>query len=388
MTKPATPPDPRYIRIAWDIDTLTDLEKFNEEEAILHPTGEIHAGPLSEDAVNEDREIVAARATREEEEQWLLAHQQLRVAANRAHEKLDAARAEWEQAQGRHSGALQDAYNDYRPVQEAIYARLTESEKILGQHEQQERERRRRETEAAQAAEDAALGPRLWVVVQRDAYGPKSPDMLVPIVHLVQCPTFQGVYYRKELRAPAVLDIIQRGGPELRRGAKTGKTLHTKLCGRCKPADSLRAHLGDLLPNFERWLEEVDALQPPRPTEAQLKKVIDPWLQYRRGGDGYNLANSDQYRALRLIEPHEELVGWVRWPSEGTLRYLATDAPERLAHLIESLPAQGYVARYFTDLGAVADEPCKSAVAVRRMTPGERRRFAADKAAARRAPAQ
>lgn len=377
--------DPTYYRVEADVDALFELDNFNADDTVLTvTTQEIPGGPTSPEALDSQGEMRAVRATEQEVKNWADTYARLRATAAEATAELDAAEQVWAAARATATTKLKAAYADYELTQESIEDRLGEADDL---REAAENARVR----AADAADDDYLGPRDWVVRQvTDPHGlRKTPDMFVPVVHLADCPTLQGKQ-AAPVRIATAWAKIREGAPEARGGRKRpGTRLHTRLCGRCKPEDSLRAAIGAW--EFDLWLAEAEAVQPPAPSVLVLQRELSariPWADAASRRDGYNYVGTDLYRRHSKIEQHELLLGWVKHPPEGR-RCVAEDEPEKLAALYDLLPPLGYAVRPVTEPNVDLrghnrggqEYTSRAAVAIRRMTAAERRRHAAAKAA-------
>lgn len=368
----------QYVKIDSDV-YLLDAMGNGEDDIVLLPTDKVITDPLSGEAIGKYDEVDAARATPAERAQWAQDAAVFLLAAAAANTRLDEAKAAWEDAQKTAALALRKAWENYQPTQELIQRRIDQTRDLRDEQGSNEARALADAADAAQAAEDAELGARTWAVYQRqDTYGPKKPDMLVPVLHLAGCPVLKGSENNdlsrsaRRLRAGEAREVLFAGGRHWRR--ESDERFPTKLCGRCKPADSLRAALGE---DFDTWMHQTKAIQPPLParTEAradQLRKVIPAFRPPYRRTSGYVLMSDRQYRQKQQIETYEALVGWYEQETDAIMA-----RPERLQALIDGLPEQGWaVRRVQTEHG---EEPY--AVAVRKMTAAEIEQRDADKAA-------
>lgn len=362
-----------YYRIHTTTEVSDVLSDFNEDD-LVHAVTDLAVDPL--DTGDDYYEEYAARATDAEHAAWTQAYDTFSGAVRRAGDDLAAARAAWEAAQGRHTAALLDAWNDYAPTDTAICQRSDEVVLWRERARKEELAAAARAAQEAQDKEDAELGARTWVLFTPNSRDVKAaPDMMVPVIHVAGCPVTQGhenlPYARthKYARRAEVEQVLLEGAFRYSRGRRTEDKLPTKLCGRCKPGETLRAALGTV---YEDWLERVESIQEPMPTHKGMAAALglkDEWRGYRT--PGYTTVSSRYYRDEKLIEPHEELIGWYSPESE-----LVTVNPEALARLEEVLPGRGFAVRRINEPAAfhVGDRPCATAVAVRRMTRAERRR--------------
>lgn len=368
----STDEQPTYYRIHHDTAVETD-----EGTSLRALTGrQVDPYDVPEQWEQQD----AARASDEEAAQWGAAYATFASSVTRAQEKLEAARAAWEQAQGIHAAALNDARDDYAPTHQAITRRVEEVEGMRADRNRAEQEAQARAAQEARDREDAALGPRTWVVYQptRHTVNLKTaPDMMVPVIHLATC-TLVG--YKVEAtsavyvewtyaRRAEVETVLLNGAPRYARGRATDEGLPTKLCGRCKPADSLHAALGTV---FETWREQVESVQAFLPNTAHgmaaALKLQDEW---RHGSTpGYTIVSSLYQRAESLITPPERLIGWY-----SPDRQAVVPNPEALERLEKILPERGFAVRRVSVPAALLQgrlpHLSDTAVAVRRMTPQE-----------------
>ncbi|MEU9405541.1 hypothetical protein AB0E08_07540 [Streptomyces sp. NPDC048281] len=387
MTSPSGD-KPVYYRLNTDRCISDILDGFNEEETVHFVTDKV-VDPY--DTGSEDSWYAehAARATPEEHTAWTGAYQTFTGAVSRADDDLKAAQAAWEAAQARHSAALQDAWNDYAPTDAVIYERQDEVVTMRRQREDDERAAQTRAAQQAQDQEDAELGARTWVTfTPLYNHGMKvKPDMMVPVIHLAGCKITKGserLPYTNEYRyarKAEVQETLLEGAFRRERGRTTSEKLPTKLCGRCKPHESLRKALGYV---YDEWLEGVESIQDPMPTPDGTPNALglkDEWRS--RSKDGFTTVSSTYYRDEGLIEPYETLVGW--YDAE---RRIVWDAPEKLAELEQLLPERGFAVRRVKEPKAfnVGDKLSQTGVAVRRMTKAEIRRR--KEAAANPAPIQ
>lgn len=373
-----TDPEPTFYRATLDLEALGDLDNYNEHDAVFVIT-EDSIDPLSPEAVEAGWEIRAARASKAELAEWRQAYAELRHTTDRIRADLEAARAAWEAACGQAHAKLQDAWEEYRPVHEAIDRRRDEVEELRERDVQERARKAQAEAAAAQAAEDAELGARTWVVYEPeiDSWARKKhPEMYVPVVHVAGCSVTKG---REDdprdkewnyVRAAGVEATITAGGPLAAQGSLTGERVPVKLCGRCKPEQTLRdAGLGHV---FERWRDEVESIQPPMHPERHLKGKlgIQEWRTFSPRKSGYTLVQHETYRKEGSISEHEILLGW--WDADR--EHLIADE-DRLRWLERELPKNGFAVRRFNEPEKWGGRQNTQAVAVRRMTAGEIRRF-------------
>jgi hypothetical protein len=376
-----------YYRTIFDTDTLYELDDFNAYDAVLAATEQtVPGGPTGDDALNKNGEMTLAQATEDEARQWWAAYARLRSAAAIATQELEAAERIWKAARDAANAKLLAAYDAYKPTHEAIERRMSDADDVRNAADAVTATKRAAAAQAEQAAEDNQLGPRRWVVKQvTDPYGvKKAPDMYVPTVHLADCPTLHAKP-GTPLRAMATFQKIREGAPEARSGRKQpGTHLHTRLCGRCKPEASLREAIGE---EFDQWLTEAESVQPPAPSLKVLQRELSakiPWVDTPARRDGYCYVGADLYRKHSKVAEHELLLGWITHTEDGRRRVTNTE-PDKLAALYDLLPPLGFAVRPLTepnldwrgnDQGG-EERISPSAVAIRRMTAGERRARAA-----------
>lgn len=368
----ATPP--KYYRIHSDTDVSEVLDDIND--GIVHALTDREVDPYDtgDDSWYEEH---AARATDEERIAWGKAYETFTSEVKRADDNLSAARAAWETAQGVHSAALQDAWNDYTPTDAAITERRDEVVEMRLAAEAAERRAQAEEAQAAQDREDAELGPRTWVTYTPNSRSVKvAPDMMVPVIHVAGCKVTGGHEHLpysneyKEARRPEVEEVLLAGAPRYERGRATSDMLPTKLCGRCKPHQSLHDALGTV---YEDWREGVESIQDPMPTHKGMATALglarDEWRTHRT--PGYTIQSATYYREERLIEPHEEMIGW--YDSE---KNTVVPNAEKLAELERVLPERGFAVRRVKEPARYGgrERMCDTAVVVRRLTKAERRR--------------
>jgi hypothetical protein len=386
-----TTEEPQYIKINTDINSLYDVDIPEGDDVLFVPTDKIVADPV--ERADDDRAYFAAydennvaRATVAERLDWSKAYHRFYTEVETAQAEWELAEAAYEKAEQRRAEHLTAAWESYRPTQEVIGQRIGEVHELREAAYQAEQQRIHDKAIADQVAEDAELGPRTWAVYQKtDTYDTKKPDMMVPVLHLAGCSVLKGqedtkLSYRSDyrrLRIAEAHEILLTGGPEMARAGvygygRTGRYLHTKLCGRCKPHDSLRAELGEV---FDGWLAEVDSVQPPLPTEkkvlSELTAILQPWFTHN-ADEGFTLASDKKYREVGRIEPFETLVGWGTTLTAGGKRRSLIESPEKLAEIEEILPKHGWAVRRFIDIwDKKNDVECTSSVAIRRMTKAE-----------------
>lgn len=382
----STPDDPTYYRLDTDGRIGDVLDDFNEEDTVHLVTDKV-VDPYDTGDEGGWFEDHAARATPEEHAAWTSAYQTFTSAITRADDELKAAKAAWEAAQGRHSAALQDAWTAYAPTDAVIYERQNEVVAMRRQREADERNAEARAAKEAQDREDAELGPRTWVTYHPSAMSAKvRPDMMVPVIHLDGCKLTGGAEdlgYSNEYRyarKAEVQETLLAGAYRYERGRPTQEKLPTKLCGRCKPHQSLHEALGAV---YDEWLAKLESAQEAMPTvkgAASALGLQDEWNTYRSNGFTYQSAK--YYREEQLIEPFEELVGWY-----DRERGVVVADEEKLAYLEQVLPERGFAVRrvpepkrYHKPEGTM----CATAVAVRRMTKAEIRQRKEDAAAVAR----
>jgi hypothetical protein len=355
---------PTYYRTDMDVNALRHLEDFNRQEAVWHPTDQ-PVDPLSEDAV-EGWEIRAARATPEELAAWRQAYDRLVTTTDTIQADLDAARAAWEKAQEEATAALSRAYGEYRHVHDTIDQRHEEVQELRDQADEERQAAADAEAAARQAAEDAELGPRSWLIYEPNSSSVKvAPDMMVPVIHLAGCPTTKRARDHRYVaaRKAEVETVLLAGAPRYERGMPTPDRLPTKLCGRCKPGDSLHQALGHV---YETWRDQVESVQEPAPkpeATAAALKLRDEWRTNQI--PGYTRVSDQYQRAEKLIETHEFLVGWYDPDRKSVI-----PNPEALERLEEILPGRGWAVRRIKEPQAfrVGDKWSDTGVAVRRMT--------------------
>lgn len=375
--------EPVYYRVLTDVDISEHLDDFNDEDAVRYIT-DTPVDPMDEgEGYYEEH---AARATGDELAAWGKAYATFQAETARADADLEHARAAWEKAQSIHSDRLRDAWNDYAPTDTAVAQRRDEVVAMRRKAEEEEREAEARAKQEAQDREDAELGPRTWITYHPNSSSVKvSPDMMVPVIHLAECKATGGAEhlpYRNEYRFARKADVqetLLAGAPRYARGRATNDLLPTKLCGRCKPQESLRQALGAV---YDEWLAKVENTQPPMPTPKGVAGALglkDEWRSYRT--PGYTVVSDQYYRAEELIEPHEALIGWY-----DPAREVVTPNQEKLARLEEILPERGFAVRRVKEPARyhVGDKESETAVAVRRMTKAEIRQRKEDAAATAR----
>ncbi|MFC4328293.1 hypothetical protein ACFPC0_10695 [Streptomyces andamanensis] len=374
-------PEPAYWRVDNDAELLYSLDGLNEDEVVHSITGDQPVDPMD---TGEDflRPLEAARATPDELTQWHQAHASLKLTVFKADEALEAARAAWEAAQKAHHNVLKAAWEAYEPTDRVIAGRRDEVNEMRDKAEQELREA----AQEAKDKEDAELGPRTWVTYEPNvALVKNSPDMAVPVIHLAGCKVTEGredYTYKDEYRYARKDDVevvLLKGAPRYARGRATPDRLPTKLCGRCKPHESLHEALGE---TYEEWRRELESIQEPAPTHAGMAGVLglkDEWRRYKT--DGYTVTSSTYYREENLIEPYEELIGWY----DGE-REVVVPNEEKLARLEEILPGRGFAVRRVKSPAAfhTGKEWSDTAVAVRRLTKAEKRQRKEDAAATAR----
>jgi hypothetical protein len=385
--------EPQYIKISTDADSLYDADVPGGDDVLFVPTDQIVTDPVgrTDDGsvylADYDEDNVA-RATLEERFAWSVAHHRFSTEYEAAEAEWRLAEAAYEKAKERLAKSLTAAWEGYRSTQEAIGQRIEEVQELREAAYQAEQQRIHDKAIADQVAEDAELGPRTWAVWQNtETYGAKKPDMMVPMLHLAGCSVLRGredvkLSYRSDVRRLRIAEaheILLTGGPEMARAGvhgygRTGRYLHTKLCGRCKPHDSLREELGEV---FDGWLYEVESVQPPLPTEkkvlSELTAILQPWF-FHDADEGFTMASDEKYREAGRIEPFETLVGWgsAFTAASGDRRRSLAESPEKLAEIEEILPKHGWAVRRFIDIwDKKNDVECITSVAVRKMTKAE-----------------
>jgi len=364
---------PKYYRIHASTAVSDVLDGINEDD-LVHALTDLEVDPMD---VGEDYyEEHAARATDEERATWGKAYETFTAEIQRADDNLSAARAAWETAQGLHSAAIEDAWNDYAPTDAAVTERRDEVVEMRLEAEAAERRAQAQAAQDAQDREDAELGPRTWVTYTPYRRSVKvAPDMMVPVIHVAGCKVTGGHEHLpyaneyKEARRPQVEEVLLAGAFRYARGSATTDKLPTKLCGRCKPQESLHKALGTV---YDDWLEGVESIQDPMPTEkgmATALKLKDEWRT--RQTPGYSLVSDKYQRAENLIEPHEVLIGWYD-PDRNSI---LPNEPA-LERLLEILPDRGFAARRIKEPAAfrAGDKISDTGVAVRRLTKAEIRR--------------
>lgn len=362
--------EPTYYRVQLSLDLGEALEDINEDDAV-HFLTDKEVDPY--DAGDDWHAEWAVRASKEEHADWTRAYETFSANVKRAKEKLNAARDAWEQAQGVFRATLEDVWQGYAPTDAAITNRYEEVETMRLERDKEERAAEARAAQEAQDREDAELGPRTWVVFHPSSSEAKAaPDMMVPVIHLAGCKVTEG---REDLpyssswkytRPSEVEKVLLKGAPRCSRGMPTTEMLPTKLCGRCKPQESLRQALGEV---YESWQEEQDNRREPMPTAKGLPgalKLQNEWGNYRT--PGYSAMSDKYYRAEGLIEADELMVGWYVPEKDAIM-----PNEQALERLVKILPARGFIARRvkepraFSRDGKMSD----SGVAVRRMTRAE-----------------
>jgi hypothetical protein len=373
--------EPTYYRLDTDNRIGDILDDFNEEDTVHFVTDKV-VDPY--DTGDDYYDEHAARATTEEHAAWKGAYETFASEIKRADDNLATARAMWEKAQAVHSAAYEDAWNDYASTDAVIYERQNEVVDMRRQREADEREAEARAAQEAKDREDAELGPRTWVTYHPSSmYNKVRPDMMVPVIHLAGCKLTRGAEDRpysneyRYARKEQVQETLLAGAYRYERGRKTTDKLPTKLCGRCKPHESLRKALGAV---YDEWLAKVESTQEEMPTAKGAAAALglkDEWHGWNKSGFTYQSAK--YYREEKLIEPHEELVGWF-----DRDRNVVVPNAEKLAYLEQVLPERGFAvrrvpepARYYKPEGTM----CETAVAVRRMTKAEIRQRKEDAAA-------
>lgn len=380
MTADHTPDRPRYYRVHTETENSDTLDEVvDNEDGYPRALTDLEVDPYDPGDSDSWAEEDAARASEEERQLWNSAYATFTGAVERAEETLETARAAWEQAQGVYRGALEDAWQEYAPADTAIGERVEEVRRMRREREEEQRQAEARAAQEAQDAEDRELGPRTWVTYHPQVREVKvAPDMMVPVIHLAGCPVTKGrenvessrVYANyRYARKDAVQATLLEGAPRYARGRATEERLPTKLCGRCKPQESLRQALGTV---FEDWQEERDNERPPMPSIKGMPsalKLNDEWGHYRT--PGYRVMSDKYYRDEDLIRADEVLIGWYD-PAKETI--VANE--EALERLMQILPDRGFNVRRVNEPQryGMGDRLSHYGVAVSRMTAAERRR--------------
>lgn len=394
---PATPDEPVYYRTHVDIDTLHALDDFNDHDAV-HVITPDPVDPLSDDATAEGLETAAARASAEELTEWGNAYDTLKQRAAAATRMLAIAQAKWETDRDAALTELRAAYAEYEHVHDTIERRHDEVDELRDKATAEAEAAEQARLDAAQAAEDAELGPRGWVIhaLTPDLYNSydhnKKPDMFIPTIHVAGCPVTKGreedtTGYREwqYARVGAVAETLHAKGPLAKNACLTGELAPVKLCGRCKPEASLRAAgIGDAV---DAWQAQVDAIQPPMPADRLIPKQLglqDEWASRYQEKDGYIIVSYETYRKEGCITADEILIGWL----DATLNSVS-ESDEAVAmqnRLAEILPDRGFAVRRFNEPKRLRtdERESRAAVAVRRMRTGEIRQRQADAAATAR----
>ncbi|MFF7198315.1 hypothetical protein ACFZAM_31985 [Streptomyces sp. NPDC008079] len=382
---------PEYTTVFDDVDTFDIFDDgAAPDEVVFYVRGGTVRDILSSQA-RPDRwaEVVPyARVSTDEHTQWQKDYDAARKAVSGIQEALETARLAWETARRAAAEQLAGVWEEYRPTHGTIAERVKEATALVEAEDARLHELRARKADEAKAAEDAVLGPQTWSAYLPVGQASKvAPDMFVPVLHLTGCQVLRGrddQEYRayRRLRAGEARDVLLGGGPETARGHMTGRTLPTRLCGRCKPAASLRDALGDV---FDTWQAEVDSLQPPLPQKLkivgnQLRKILPDYIpEHTLAKSGYTLSpTTHTYRDVKTIEPYEALIGWY----DAAKKYITREEPERLRALFDTLPDHGWSVRSITGEATGKGSPL---VAIRKMTPAEIKEHAARKQAARTA---
>jgi hypothetical protein len=372
----------QYAKVCDDIGIV---ESDAIPDYVLHVAEEGTVDPLGHEAVDAGSwEVRAARVTPAERAQWLKDYATMKQETDAATAHLEAARKVWEAAQKTTAAKVIAAWEDYQHVHELIKRRMKDVEALRDAEDERQYAEERKAAAEAKAAEDAELGPQTWAAFfPRSGKVKTAADMYVPVLHLAGCSVLGGreyVSYSNScqlLRATEVRRTLLEGGPETSRERRTGRTLPTKLCGRCKPQQSLHEELGEV---YDTWQAETDAIQPPLPSQSkyidqQFRKILPKYLPlYHHKVDGYSQVSDSKYREKELIKPYEVLIGWY-----GHLRKSIVPNPERLEALFETLPDHGWAVRHVKSPWP-GEENQLIAVAVRKMTVAEIRQHAADKA--------
>ncbi|MFF9265901.1 hypothetical protein [Streptomyces longwoodensis] len=382
---------PRYYRVVALTELSDEMDEIAAEagtwDGYAHAVTGLEVDPyVASESEDSWEHLEAARANAEEHTLWSQAHETFTGEVKRAEEKLAAARAAWEQAQGIYTAALQDAWQDYAPTEAAIRERREEVVRMRERRAAEERQAKARAAQEAQAREDAELGARTWVTFEPELNPrgrKKSPDMYLPTIHLAGCPVTKGREDDRRdrqwhyARAGGVQALLLSGGPLASNGSLTGKRAPVRLCGRCKPHDGIRAAgLGAAL---DAWQAQVDAIQPPIPAERSLRKRLDlgaDWRGWNKQRSGYVEVLPDTYREEGCVADYEFILGW--WDAE---RQSLVPAEDRLTHLEQVLPDRGFAVRRFIEPKKFGGGLCQVGVAVRVMKTGEARQRREDAAA-------
>jgi len=300
-----------------------------------------------------------------------LEHRQIRVGSQaleaelmRISRRLEEDRELWERAKARATEDFTHARARYAPLEQLL--RQRSAEVLAGQAAAREMEEHRAQERAAaaQAAEDAELGPRDFVVRRPRDTGQHSSEMDVPTVHLATCgtlkdaresgPSSRRVQWRL-VRAAEAFEALMDGATRRRKRLSAwdkdpdGERLEGKVCRSCKPGE----RLAEVAPEtYAAWEARMDAVQPKTaPTAAALIRDLgkvgvrvqkfasrpDMWAEARLW--------AENLRRDGLLAPYETVIGYLVQPEGESSPVWADGVLERLPELAPLAARAGLAVR-------------------------------------------
>ena len=325
-------------------------------------------------------------ATQDEAAEWRRQFTLFAEGMEKAEAKVTVATAVFRKIVEEARAEAQAAWDTYQPVHVELERRL---EQVQEQREEAARAHEKALQEAAaaaQAAEDAELGPRSFYVTRPSQRGQDGRDMDVPTVHHVSC----GIARRLKrlphpVRIAEAFEALMDGGNVAKRWIsnvyraeeRTEKRLPGAVCERCPAFDELKAHAPD---TFMDWLQRTESQQfAPMPPDTYtgkkslFKKLGLPMAEHYSEKEGWSLVSDKIYREPNAMVDGERLVGWLglREKHDGGTELRVVKAPERLAKIFDLLPPRGFAVRWIHEPENFGGGVCDCAVAVRPMSKWE-----------------
>lgn len=343
----------------------TDVEATTVED--VHGEWLIEAGDVLHIGEATDRDLLDAagetdfnpgvmQATEEEHAEWNTAFRRFADQMKKASGAMQKAIADLEAATEHIRKVAQEAWKDYEPVHLEISSRMAAVEKLRDQDAEEKDRKAQAAAEAALAAEDAKLGPRLLLVTRPSQRGQNGPKMDAPTIHHVDCSTVKRLKCVPDpVRVPEAFEALMDGGLMATKQFYTwepnpqmGVRVPGSACERCQAFTLLRSHAPD---TFMDWLERTEKEQRPAMPPATYKgnKALFENLglgqvSYDASQAGWARVSDNYYRAHNAMADDEILIGWVEKGDDGKRR-VSSDV-EKLKPLFDLLPPRGVEVRW------------------------------------------
>lgn len=334
-----------------------------------------------------DPEIV--QATEQEQAEWSAAFLRFTEEMKKASGAMRQAIADLEKATEHVRKVARAAWKDYEPVHVEIGNRVAAVDELRRRNADEKIRRAQEAEDAALAAEDAELGPRLLLVTRPSQRGQYGPRMDAPVIHHVDCGIAKRLSHLPDpVRIAEAFQALMEGGllavkRNYRYEPDRREEVHVPgaACEHCQAFVLLRSHAPE---TFMDWLERTEKVQrAPMPkftysgNKLLYKKLGLDQVSHAAPQSGWARIPDDHYRRHNCLAADEVLIGWVEKGTDGK-RHVRSD-PERLKSLFEILTPRGVEVRWIHDPMNSGSEKVVSSdvVAIRFMSKWKLRNMAA-----------